>query len=189
MVTSLYLAMTFGEAVEAVRRNAAESIVKFMQTLGLSQDSYYRWKRGENLPTTNTLDLLRKHYGVELIINRDTGETEIKQLFDPAEMEIQSVSEAVTESPGSKQTGKKEPFYYDFSGIPGTARDAYEELEFYGGKPEWMDLPDSERTWYEAMFSLMEIEIDSANSARDHRINEAVATFRRAIRQRMLEQK
>ncbi len=47
--------------------------------------------------------------------------------------------------------------------IPRSARDAYEQLQNYGGQPEWIDLPDEERSGYEGDYKLLELEIDQIN--------------------------
>ena len=171
--------MTFPEALEEVRKKSRVSIEQFMAEMGLSRDAYHKWMRGGSLPGMSTLALFRKRYGVDFLIDRDTGETEIKELFDPEVMELQSVAEVVDTEPARHNRVIK---------APSSAREVYEEMEFYGGKPDWMELPDTERLWYEAMYSIMEIEIDSANDERDLRVSNAIANFRRAARQRMLEQ-
>ncbi len=83
--------------------------------------------------------------------------------------------------------------------IPSSARDIYENVEFVGGKLEWLELSEEERSYLEGVYSLMVKQIDRANdeyenqlrellAARESRVRKAVQECEETIERRMLRQ-
>jgi hypothetical protein len=81
--------------------------------------------------------------------------------------------------------------------IPETAREFYERIEFHGGKVDWMEMEDEQRSFYENLHAMLVSAIDSANdryaaslreirAARDREIRAALEEFERTFRKRML---
>lgn len=81
--------------------------------------------------------------------------------------------------------------------VPSSAREFYERFEFHGGKVDWMEMEDEQRSFYENLHAMLVSAIDSANdryaaslreirAARDREIRAALEEFERTFRKRML---
>lgn len=67
--------------------------------------------------------------------------------------------------------------------IPQSARDVYEALgEFYGGKPDWTQLPDDKQEPFLKAYQLMIAEIDDANEEYADGVRELAAIRLRKIK-------
>jgi hypothetical protein len=78
-----------------------------------------------------------------------------------------------------------------------SARDEYESIQAYGGKPGWLDLPEELRMNLEQRYSLLQMEIEQAeqsymraiereNLERNAKIASVVSSFRRSMMRQLL---
>ena len=120
-------------------------------------------------PRLKTIQRIEEGLGVRIVLDANG----VPQRFEAAPPTEQSAHELAAS-------------YRARPKAPGSPREEYEALEFAGGKPDWLDLPDVERGYYEALFRRMEDEIDQADTERDERVRKSIAGFRNLMRDRML---
>lgn len=71
--------------------------------------------------------------------------------------------------------------------IPSSAADMYDDLEFSGGKPDWIELPDSTRDQLENLHKRLELEVDGIEAKYQRAVRAAAvdrsAGLEEAVRQ------
>lgn len=154
---------------------------EFLSRVGLSEWSYYKWKDGE-VPSASNLKRIEQEYGIRFVLDPD-GKPLSFAFVDGT---------APAHPPAPLETATPQQLH-----IPNSARETYEDIEFVGGKMEWLDLPDETRGYYEGLHSLLDHQIDRANdeyenalkeakAARDAQIRKAVSEYEETFRKKML---
>lgn len=152
---------------------------ELLRRVGMSDWAYYKWRDG-NEPSPDNLRRIEYEFGVEFIRNEEGRVVEMRP------------SEALP-ARGTEVEKKEETE----TSVPASAREFYENFEFHGGKPEWLELDDATQSFYENLHSFLLRRIDSANekyaaslreiqATRDRDIREAMEEFERTFRKRML---
>ncbi|MAT39269.1 MAG: hypothetical protein CL946_06670 [Ectothiorhodospiraceae bacterium] len=153
------------------------SLRQMSYAVGKSQNYFSEYLSKGKMPPPAALKQLEK-YGLE-----------IEEYFDQKTERI--------ELPSTHPHLWSTDMGYGMVDVPGSASEEYKLIEFYGGKPDWDDLPEEVRAKYEQEFNRMEFEIDSAldkyqrevQRARfelDERRAEAVHAFRKYLLESLL---
>lgn len=156
--------MDFKYLIDRLARHFGLEREEFLSKVGLSSWAYHKWKDG-NYPSTPNLKRMELEYGFRFIFN---------EYGEPVDFKLNANGTA------PEERKIKTP------SAPKSAREEYENLEFYGGKVEWIDLPDDVRAYFEDLFKRMEMKIDEAYSECTHRVDQAVSEFRRLIKDKVL---
>jgi transcriptional regulator with XRE-family HTH domain len=136
---------------------------ELLRRVGMSEWAYYKWRDG-NEPSLDNLSRIEYEFGVEFVRNKEGRIEALKPVDQP------------------RTDTKRESNDPPARAIPNSAREFYERFEFHGGKVDWIEMEDEQRSFYENIYAFLVHAVDSANEKYEASLNEIKATREREIR-------
>lgn len=153
----------------------------FVRKTGLSTAHLASWRKNPSMvPQLSTIEKIERGLGIR--IRMDHGRPTGYETVPADQATIPAKAEGLT--PAIVPSGIRESPHAPT--VPRSARDVYDNFEFFGGKTDWMELSDTERGYFEALYARMEAEIDEADAERDRRVERAVNELHRLVRDKLL---
>jgi len=156
--------MTWGERFRALAEHFG-SQYKLAAALGMSQGNLHKYVNDERVPGGDILQRI-----ITLGISPHwlmTGEGEmlwedfVKRVKEPPKVYSVGQKSGVDIVQRFNEIRRRPP---NESFIPKSPEDMYNQLVLYGGKSDWIDLPEEQQAPYREAFDQMYHEIDSANA-------------------------
>lgn len=155
---------------------------EFLRKTGLSTAHLANWRKSPSMnPHLFTIEKIERGLGIKIRMQhgRPTGYEAVPAEPPPPQLPLQIPS-------GMRIVNHDTIHPPRTPSVPRSARDVYDNFEFFGGKTDWLDLTDTERGYFEALYARMEAEIDEANAERERRVEKAVSELHRLVRDKLL---
>lgn len=166
--------MTVYEVIEKIIEEAGLTASQFAERMDIHTTTPYKWSTGERQPSTQTLRRIEKEFGVQFVRNKKGDVSGFEKTLGTKEPSGAYVASDAATTHGHGVT------------VPKSAREIYEGFEFFGGKADWLELSDTDRAYFEGLFTRMEFTIDELTAEYHRGIERAVNEMRQRVHDRLL---